>query len=258
MKEVLGYLEELGLTQKEAEIYVKLLKSGPKTGMELSKITKDPAPLIYKILKRLEEKKVIYKISSSPMVFKAYPLDIVTSMLINEKERELTRLLHTREAIIRYYESYVSNRNDLEFDVLRGVKSTMNLLSEVIERAEYTIRLFISEESIKRIYQWHKIYYERAYTRGVSLKILTSASDLQAVEPLAEIAEIKRISFPLYTRFVIKDYDEIVILTDSDIEDFCIALYSKNNNFTRTFSDIFDFIWECCQPISSGKIKGIL
>jgi len=248
MENLTGYLEELGLTHKEAEIYVKLLKSGPKTGMELSKIVGSPAPLVYKILRRLEDKKVIYKISNNPMVFKAYPLDIVTNLLINERERELNRLSNIREGIIKIFESHAYSRDDLEFDVLRGIKSTMELLSGVIERTGYILRLLISEESIKRIHHWHRIQYERASARGVSIRVLTSASDMQALSLLTQIGEVKKLPFPLYTRFVIKDYDEIVILTDSEIEDLCVALYSKNKKFTRTFADVFDYMWNDCKP----------
>nr|WP_280097472.1 TrmB family transcriptional regulator [Archaeoglobus fulgidus] len=226
-------------------MYVALLSSGPKTGMELSKLTGDPAPFVYRVLKRLEGKKVVFRISESPMIFKAYPLDIVLSSLIHEREKELKMLSSTKDTIIKLYEtSLMRNQGEkgLDFIVVNGITDTINLIGDMIDRAEWEVKNMVGVEGVERIKYWHIIEYERAISRGVSVKLITSMDSASIPSEITEIAEVKYLKIPMNARFVISDDKEILIITTDEERDM-VSIYSKNRGLVKTLNEIYEYIW---------------
>ena len=81
-------LNEFGLTNREAEIYIFLAKYGVHKGGEISKQTKLPKSLVYRVLKRLERKGVVETTLESPTRFTAMPFETVLEMNIKTKRKK--------------------------------------------------------------------------------------------------------------------------------------------------------------------------
>lgn len=245
LESISEYLVKLGLTKKEAEVYVALLASGPKTGMELSKLTSDPAPFVYRLLRRLEKKGLVFRISDNPMIFKAYPIDIVVSSLLDEREQEFKTLLSAKDTIIKLYELHIDRRKkskELDFIVINGVTNTINVIGEMIERAECEIKNMVGIESVERIKYWHILEYEKAISRGVKVKILTSIDPSDVPDEIIEVSDIKFLKIPMNARFVIVDDKELIIITSQE-EDGIMSIYSRNKSLVKTLSEVYDYIW---------------
>ncbi|MEM4496367.1 MAG: helix-turn-helix domain-containing protein [Archaeoglobaceae archaeon] len=237
------YLMKLGLSKKETEIYLSLLSTGPKTGMELSKYTKDPAPFVYRVLKRLENRKLVFRISENPMIFKAYPLDIVLSQLLSEKEREFKLLLSAKDTILQLYELQRNKvAGNLDFVVINGITNMIYIIGKMIERANYEVRNMISHEGIERIKCWHILEYERAVSRGVKVKIITSVDPLKVPTEILKISDLRFLKIPIDARFVISDDRELVIITTHEKNEV-VSIYSKNKSLIKTLTEVYDFIW---------------
>ena len=249
MDEIVTNLAELGLTAKEAKVYFSLLKNGPLTGTRLSRLLNDSPPVIYRLLKKLEKKGIVMRISDRPMVFKAIPIDIATSILVEEKEREYRRALEIKKSTLHLYDKYLKkskNSYDEIFIELEGSTVLMNVVQQMIHRAKNEILLFVNTEGLNRMLQWHGLDYEIAASRGVRIRVLTPR--IYNHELLSQISSLCEIKFfdDIYARFVVADEDEMILLTDSKIGSSYkhFGIYIKEKSFINTFISIFNFIWD--------------
>ncbi|HSA74600.1 MAG TPA: helix-turn-helix domain-containing protein, partial [Candidatus Nitrosocosmicus sp.] len=71
--EILGGLEELGLSKYEASAYLGLLGKGMVSATELAFSSDLPRTKIYFILKKLEKKRLVFINNRKPLTFRALP-----------------------------------------------------------------------------------------------------------------------------------------------------------------------------------------
>lgn len=90
---VLDNLKEIGLTEKEASIYLTLIKKGSLSGYKLSKETGIPSSNIYAMLESLKTKGfVMYTHTNNASKFSAVPMKEVANYTVKKTERALERL----------------------------------------------------------------------------------------------------------------------------------------------------------------------
>lgn len=86
--EILGGLEELGLSKYEASAYYGLLGKGLITANDLAYRSGLPRTKIYSILKKLERKKLVIISNQKPLMFRALsPADSFGNLLIRYEEK---------------------------------------------------------------------------------------------------------------------------------------------------------------------------
>lgn len=169
-------IRKLGLTEKEARVYLAGLALGPSSAQNISRKTKLTRPTAYEIIKRLEEKglfvetkekKKRYFIAQSPESI----LGILRTQKkeIEEKEREFIRIIAVLEA--RY------SKEKGEIKVFKG-KEGLNALAEIISFSsvpEITIvnpkKIPIAAKERKKIYQEIKKRLGRLSIKEISSEI---------------------------------------------------------------------------------------
>ena len=86
-------MTKLGLTNRQTMVYLWLVKSGRTESIKaISKGTKIARQHIYKIADTLNELGLVEKALSTPTKFKATPIEIGVSILMENKNKEFTRL----------------------------------------------------------------------------------------------------------------------------------------------------------------------
>lgn len=86
--EILGGLEELGLSKYEASAYYGLLGKGLITANDLAYCSSLPRTKIYSILKKLERKKLVFISNQKPLMFRALsPSDSFRILLLKHEEK---------------------------------------------------------------------------------------------------------------------------------------------------------------------------
>lgn len=101
-------LRKLGLTEKEANVYLAALKLGHTSVQNIAKLAGFSRPTTYEIIKKLERKKLIQESKTGKKnYFSAASPDILLGILrtqkreIEEKEREFIRIISALRA--KYY-----------------------------------------------------------------------------------------------------------------------------------------------------------
>jgi sugar-specific transcriptional regulator TrmB len=127
-------LQQVGLSQYEAEAYTSLLRQGPVTGYELGKRSKVPLPRIYDVLERLQRRGMVLVQPGDPPRYRAEDPATYLRQLraglaarLDELEAELLTL-SPREV-------------GEEFWVLRGRDQILARAAAMIETAEHSVGL---------------------------------------------------------------------------------------------------------------------
>ena len=93
-------LSELGLGEKEAQLYVHLLKYGPKRAGDLARSLKTYRLQVYRTLASLADKTIVTAKKESPAVYTAIDLEDALDAVLLPRQRELRRMEAIKREVI--------------------------------------------------------------------------------------------------------------------------------------------------------------
>lgn len=156
---------KLGLTNRQATVYLWLAKSGTSPIKNISKGTRIARQHIYKIADSLTEIGLVEKVLTVPVKFSATPIEIGTSILMENKNNEYTRLKTETTNLIESVKSQ-SKKDKLEeekpqFVVVSGKALTLSKIHDGMQSCQKTIKgigpwiglqkaTFVNYENIKK------------------------------------------------------------------------------------------------------------
>lgn len=127
-------LRKLGLSEKEAKLYLAGLELGPSSVQKISQATSLTRPTTYEIIKKLESKGLFHETKENKKrYFEAQSPESVLGILktqrkeLDEKEREFIRIISALES------RYAGDKNEIK--IYKG-KEGLNALLEIISFAD--------------------------------------------------------------------------------------------------------------------------
>jgi sugar-specific transcriptional regulator TrmB len=115
---ILKTLVGLGFSQQEAEVYM-LLRYGPKKAIDISNELKIYKRKVYRILKKLQETKIIEVKTTLPMQFQAIPFDNFLDLLIKASLNEVDLLEKNKPELFMKWKSITEK---IDLNDIRGIK----------------------------------------------------------------------------------------------------------------------------------------
>jgi sugar-specific transcriptional regulator TrmB len=97
---MLKTLMDLGFKRDEAKVYVLLALNGSYEAKKIMDNLKIYKRKVYRILKKLESKKIVYATSEIPAQFSAIPFNRVLDLLIRDTREEANRIEEKKEEIL--------------------------------------------------------------------------------------------------------------------------------------------------------------
>jgi len=217
-------LQEIGLTENQANVYLALLELGQTLASQISEKTKINRSLIYTILQELIDKGLVsYFIQNNKKIFKAAePLELLE--ILKEKEEKIKTIMPKLEMVkkplekekVEVYkgkEGLKTVLNDIlrncekEYFVIGGIGKSLEALPYFIEgwhkrriKAKITRNMILSEEVRKKKitkFPLTKIkYLPQEYRTLETMMIYDNkiAHIIWVDEPLAIIIESKKIN----------------------------------------------------------------
>ncbi|NHV45801.1 MAG: TrmB family transcriptional regulator [Candidatus Verstraetearchaeota archaeon] len=125
-------LKEIGLSDYEALVYLKLVIDGPSTAKEISESTEVPYTKVYEVLEGLERKGWIEISQGRPMRFKAKSPSEIVEIIKNEYQ---TRLNKIEDFLINELQSVydVHSAEESEIWILKSPLGIMNKIRNMIK-----------------------------------------------------------------------------------------------------------------------------
>ena len=226
-KDVMRFLQVLGLSKREIQVYMFLAKSGVQSTSFVAKRLKMERVQAYRTFKKLQEKGFIEATLERPTRFTIVGFSVLVDNYITAKKTEVTNLSEQKQNLLTAWQSISAPESEypvVKFSIITGKKKIHSKMSNMIEEAKsevivLTTALGLIQEDIAGIFD---AAVEPTQSRGVQVQILTDVSleNYKVVERLERSIVEDKLGIKLrhvtmnskfFPRFLIKDEEEALL-----------------------------------------------
>jgi len=226
-KDVMRFLQVLGLSKREIQVYMFLAKSGVQSTSFVAKRLKMERVQAYRTFKKLQEKGFIEATLERPTRFTIVGFSVLVDNYITAKKTEVTNLSEQKQNLLTAWQSISAPESEYpvaKFSIITGKKKIHSKMSNMIEEAKsevivLTTALGLIQEDIAGIFD---AAVEPTQSRGVQVQILTDVSleNYKVVERLERSIVEDKLGIKLrhvtmnskfFPRFLIKDEEEALL-----------------------------------------------
>ncbi|MCK4670068.1 MAG: hypothetical protein KAT43_02600 [Nanoarchaeota archaeon] len=247
MKKNIESLRSAGLSEKEAIVYLNLLKYRENQTGKICDRTGVPSSRIYSILNSLLKKGLVsYRLINNIKTFKAAEPDALAN-LFEEKEKQIEK---EKQALLKSIKELKIIPSPFErltdfkyFHGLRGIKS---LYTEIINSWKKRDNYYVASaplESFKKLEGFFlEVVHKKRIKDKVKLKILVNKGSEKwgSVRKKMPFTEVRYIDAKTKTEYgVLNDY---FFLVSYGKEPY--GLLIKDENFASTYRTLFEMLWK--------------
>jgi sugar-specific transcriptional regulator TrmB len=226
-KDVTKFLQVLGLSKREIQVYMFLAKSGVQSTSFVAKRLKMERVQAYRTFKKLQEKGFIEATLERPTRFTIVPFETLLESFINAKKSEIASLNGQKESLLstwRAISAYEVGSQVAKFSVITGKKKIHSKMHNMIEESKKEILILTTsvgliQEDLAGIFD---AIIQPAQKRDVKFQMITDISEdnLKVIERINRnssvanaIVSIRHLNMDAATfpRFLIKDNEESIL-----------------------------------------------
>jgi len=226
-KDVTRFLQMLGLSKREIQVYMFLAKSGVQSTSFVAKRLKMERVQAYRTFKKLQEKGFIEATLERPTRFTIVPFEVLVDNFINTKKNEVVSLSDQKQNLLATWQSISAPESEYpvaKFSIITGKKKIHSKMINMIEESKtqviiLTTALGFIQEDIAGI-------FDAAVTpskeQHVQFQIITDVvpENVKAVDRIDRDISEEKLNFKLrhvnmnsrfFPRFLIKDEEEAIL-----------------------------------------------
>ncbi len=258
-------LKELGLTLLQAKTYLALSASGNATIKTIAKNTRIAKHDVYRIMPSLQELGLVEKMVSTPVIYKAAPMENATSKLLQNKTHECTNLQKKTADLVSYFRNNSFHEpvqeEDSQFRIISEKLLLLKTLDDATDNVQYTIDIMHAWGFTSGMLLKHDPgVLKRAMKRGARIRWITEIhkEDKQAEKILSILTknplfEIRYYRAPIPIRTAIYDKKEAAMGLSHLPEDWAISMWSNNRMFVKIVTNYYEQIWNSASKDNSEK-----
>ncbi|MCW3999654.1 MAG: CBS domain-containing protein [Candidatus Bathyarchaeota archaeon] len=226
-KDVTRFLQILGLSKREIQVYMFLAKSGVQSTSFVAKRLKMERVQAYRTFKKLQEKGFIEATLERPTRFTIVPFSALVDNFITAKKNEVTNLSEQKQNLLTAWQSISAPESEYpvaKFSIITGKKKIHSKMLNMIEESKsevivLTTALGIIQEDIAGIFD---AAIAPSQDRNVQVQIITDISmdNYKVVERIDRNISDDSLNIKLrhvtmnskfFPRFLIKDEEEAIL-----------------------------------------------
>ena len=226
-KDIAKFLQVLGLSKREIQVYMFLARSGVQSTSFVAKRLKMERVQAYRTFKKLQEKGFIEATLERPTRFAIVPFEKLMEAFINSKMSEIAGLNEQKESLITTWRAISAPESEYpiaKFSVITGKKKIHSKMQNMIEESKkevliLTTGLGLIQEDIAGVFD---TIIRPAQNHNGQYRILTEISqeNLKIMERMdkkfsAANRDIKcrhlNLNSRFFPRFLIKDEEEAIL-----------------------------------------------
>lgn len=253
-------LQQADLDEAEAKAYSALLANGTLTILELSNKADLKRPNLYNVLKSLEEKELVNKISDKKTVkyFPNPPREI--RRLLELKENQINLAKNTFEILASGLQSQynlISQKPVITY--LEGLTGLQKLYQDILDTGKdiFLLRSTYDDKrsDVNRLIQKQIVEQVK---RGIHAKVI-GPPESDARELFTKYDKIHQVEERFVDKFTFNLPSQIIIYGNKTAvatirKDIIITLID-NADITQTFRILFNFVWEYVEPEHNEFVK---
>ena len=264
-KDVTKFLQVLGLSKREIQVYMFLAKSGVQSTSFVAKRLKMERVQAYRTFKKLQEKGFIEATLERPTRFTTVPFETLLESFINAKKSEIASLNGQKESLLSTWRAISApevGREVAKFSVITGKKKIHSKMHSMIEESEkevliLTTSLGLIQEDLAGIFD---AIIQPAQKRNVKFQIITDIAEdnLKLIERINKnfsvanaIVRIRHLNMDatIFPRFLIKDNEESILYAPVGKKDSVLkledeGLWINDRMFVSILKAFFVQMWQ--------------
>jgi sugar-specific transcriptional regulator TrmB/predicted transcriptional regulator len=226
-KDITKFLQVLGLSKREIQVYMFLAKSGVQSTSFVAKRLKMERVQAYRTFKKLQEKGFIEATLERPTRFTIVPFENLLASFINAKKSEVASLNEQKEKLMSTWRAISAPESEqpvTKFSVITGKKKIHAKMQNMIDESKkqvliLTTSLGLIQEDIAGIFD---AILHPAQKRDVQFQIITDVSEdnLRIMERINKDFSVANVNVKIrhlnltpkfFPRFLIKDSEEAIL-----------------------------------------------
>lgn len=243
-----------GLSEKEALLYLQLLKYGPKTPSPLAKSLHTYREDVYRTMTSLIEKGMVKPSLDAPTVYIAVNLETALASALAKRESELREmeLLKLQLNELARQQQFQPGADGVNIKLLKSVKELVNVAKPLIDSLQEELLLAVpAPAAIIATRLGIKGTASEFVTRGGKVRVLTdiSYSTIDSMHELmesgGEVRHLNQHKMP----FVV--FDRKIAMSGIDVEfahsslsQPIAALYTDDPTFAQYLASTFEILWD--------------
>ncbi len=277
-EEIEHVLGGLGLSEKEAKVYLYLAKNGPQKASEISKNLKIHIVEVYRFLKYLENKTLVEPTLERPTRFTALPFEQTLDSLIAEKKKTARELEEKRNSILNQWKMLEADKVPVateRFLVLLGRSNVYLKISHLIKQAQRemlaitnSVGFFLDDQtefipqSMKEVMQESRNtqIHGRVILQIDQENLEETKSFNQKIQRKHILIEIRHLNFgtSFIPRLALRDGEEAVFFLTPKRHAMLgkeeTGLWTNSKAVVYALKALFEELWQDSQPLSE-RIK---
>jgi sugar-specific transcriptional regulator TrmB len=258
----LPILVDLGLTLKQARVYLALIESGPSKISAISKISKVARPDTYPSLSKLQQLGLVERIIKKPLEYRAISMVKGLSLLFETKTERYKKLrAETRMLLDTVKMQKPKQKKQIEAQfILIPKKTVIERINTAIAEAQISMDLLLSWKRFSRgIASTFAESMESAWAKNVKIRfIIENPLESKTAKQLIQFCREKpftQIKFIRYCPSVVlgvHDKKEVFIIVDPKADLLgSPALWSDNSSLIVLAQDYFEILWLTAMEINN-------
>jgi sugar-specific transcriptional regulator TrmB len=249
-------LINLGLTTKQARVYLALAESEPSRIMEISRASTVARPDVYLAVEKLRLLGLVEKIIDNPPSYRAISLKEGLSLLLETKTNQYEKLKADTETLRNIVETEKPKNSiqteNSQFVLIPQGRPILDRIASAIANVQFSIDVVLSWKRFSRgISSEFAEKIEKAWAKNVQIRfIIEKPPETKTSEQLIQYCRahpschLRLVDDHGKTVFGIfdKKYVHIITLSKKDLHG-SPALWSNNASLISLVSDHFEMLW---------------
>ncbi len=261
---IVGYLQDFGLTNKEAMVFFALSKLGSSTSTEIAVMTQFSRLQTYRAIKGLLDNGLVEMSLERPRRYTPLKINQALSLLGQEAERKILELEKKTPLLLREW----AKRSDLQsgkanyaFRIIQGSANVAKFRIMLFESAKREISATLKPNELGAlVIEGADDVFERLNQENVSIRGLSEVNklNLDASKRFLEFSKFHHTTHPRIVPFAIVDDQEALICLSRDGKEGVPenAIWTNHPEMVTILRDMFEVLWSTSQE-GKSRIREI-
>jgi HTH-type transcriptional regulator, sugar sensing transcriptional regulator len=233
---MIDILRDFGLNEREAKVYLQVLKDQGETASTIAKRTKINRTTTYLELNNLIEKGLVsYIIKNNKKSFQAVEPEKFLEIL-EEKKQKITKILPQLKGLHKSITPF-------KIEILEGKEGVKNFYKKVINTSKEVFAFGVTGNSFDLLIFEIPHLIKEAKIKGLKLKYLANENAKSNLKKLPKkIVEIKYLPKKISSNITTAIYNDNIAI-QSLVEDNIFILIINDKDLSLGYKNYFNYMW---------------
>jgi HTH-type transcriptional regulator, sugar sensing transcriptional regulator len=261
---IIKYLQDFGLTRKEAKTFFALSKMGSSTATEISGATQFSRLQTYRAIKGLLDNGLVEMSLERPRRYTPLKIEQALNLLGQEAERKILELEKKTPLLLKQWLAVSDlqvDKTNYSFRIIQGAKNVAKFRIMLYESSKNDIAATMKPNDLmKLVTEGADDVFENLKYNNISIRGLSEVNkfNLDASKRFLEFSKLNHTTNSNIVPFTIIDEQEALICLSKDGKDGIPenAIWTNHPDMVRILKEIFEMLWKTSQE-GNSRIREI-